>query len=860
MKLTLKNAAFSLALCCLASCANEAPWGGSRGKGGIDLKLTADADVKDALPSVRAGAPELMAPDVANFGIEMRNVDTDQVQTWKTLEEFNAVESFDVGSYVLTAFYGSAKECGFDKPYFSGEAYLNVLEGRETEVEVTAQLANVMLSVDYTEDFKNYFRNYSVIAHSDGHANVVFGKTETRAGFLTAGDVTLQLSITNPSGKSVTLTPAQFPAVARHHYHVTFDVNADPVSGAVLEVVFDDSLSKENVIINLSDELYNADAPIVHAEGFNSGVQVEALSGNPAPSPLKFESICKGGLKTAVLKIAQISGDKPFAPSFGNELDLIQADEATQYELEQNGIKVAGLFKNPDQMAIVDVTELPKYLPEGTFEITLTVSDLADRNNEEPVTLKLATLPIKLEVIEGSALYEVYDLSSNPTVDATVKVSYNGFNPEKCISFQNLCRTGIYKDCKIIDVKESTATRGFTDKTYIFNIQVCDVENSPLPMKLFFNDEKKKDFTIDVIEPEYSLIKDAFATYARFKVVTDNAADIPTIVNGTTLYIGDDALANVTKDPENGILTIEGGLEPDTDYTIGYSLTKCVDGIPELHTVKIHTEPKTLIPNGDFSKLHSTISYDNLQVGGQYTYKVGITYTYTNLANVRIQEPDYWASVNAKTFYTGAKNKNSWYMVVSTFSNPEGGMTLRSVAYDYDGATLAKTATEGTKNHYCKSVPADFAFRSAGELYLGSYSFDGTKGIKNEGVNFTSRPRSLSFDYTYSPIGADMGYVEIILLDKDKKIIGSSNKKINKGAGTMTLYIDNYTFGVEAEYLKVGFKSSAGEVETVTPDPSVDSWDGNLPVTPYQHHFDENAFHTFASGSVLTIDNVKLNY
>ncbi|MDE6632211.1 MAG: DUF4493 domain-containing protein, partial [Muribaculaceae bacterium] len=223
MKLTFKNVALGLAVLGLTSCANEAPWGsGSRGKGAIDLKLTADLDVKDALPMVRAGAPELTAPDVANFAIEMRNLDTDMVQTWTSLEKFNDEEGFDVGSYTLTAFYGNPNECGFDKPYFKGEASLNVLEGRETEVEVTAQLANVMLSVDYTDAFKEYFRDYSVTAHTDGHANVVFGKSETRAGFLTAGDVTLQVKLTNPSGKTVTLTPAQFPAVARHHYHVTF--------------------------------------------------------------------------------------------------------------------------------------------------------------------------------------------------------------------------------------------------------------------------------------------------------------------------------------------------------------------------------------------------------------------------------------------------------------------------------------------------------------------------------------------------------------------------------------------------------------------------------------------------------------
>ncbi|MDE5814567.1 MAG: DUF4493 domain-containing protein, partial [Muribaculaceae bacterium] len=383
-------------------------------------------------------------------------------------------------SYTLTAFYGNVNECGFDKPFFTGSETFNVLEGRETSVSLTATLANAMLSVDYTDAFKDYFRDYSVTAHTDGHANVVFGKNETRAGFLSPGNLSLQIKLTNPSGKTATITPAQFMAVARHHYHVTYDVNADPVGDAALTVTFDSSLQKESVTISLSDKIFNADVPVVSAEGFKSGVDFEALSGNPAPSPLKFEAICQGGLKKAVLKIAQVSGAEKFAPPFDLELDLMEAGEDVQYQLAQNGIKVHGIFKNPEQMAIIDVTELPKFLPEGTYEISLTVTDMADRNNENPVVLNLSTLPINLQATGGSANYEFVPsniTSTSPTASATVMVTYNGLNPKDCITFANHCQKGDgYKKCTNVEVIESEATRGFPDKTYIFNIKVCDVE------------------------------------------------------------------------------------------------------------------------------------------------------------------------------------------------------------------------------------------------------------------------------------------------------------------------------------------------------------------------------------------------
>ncbi|MDE5998377.1 MAG: DUF4493 domain-containing protein [Muribaculaceae bacterium] len=865
MKLTLKNAAFALALCGLASCANEAPWGnGSRGKGGIDLKLTADADVKDALPSVRAGAPELVAPDVAAFSISMLNLDTEQEQTWRTLEEFNAFsqeQGFDVGTYTLTAFYGNINDCGFYKPYFMGKADVNVLEGRESSVDVTAQLANVMLSVDYTDAFRGYFRDFSVTAHTDGHANVVFGRSETRAGFIAPGDVTLQLTMTNLSGQTVTITPAQFPAVARHHYHVTFDVNADPMGGATLEIVFDDSLTSQNVTFNLSDELYNAEAPIVHTEGFTSGQVFEALSGNSAPSQIKFESICKAGIQSAVLKIAQVGGSQQYTPPFDTELDLVQADESTQYQLGENGIKVAGIFKNPEQMAIVDLTDLPRYLPEGTFEITFTVTDALGRNNEEPVILNLSTLPIHLEVTGGSALYDYpgTTVTTTPTVDATVMITYNGLKPNECISFKNKCRTGIFKDCDIVDVKESLATRSFDDKIYIFNIKVCDVETSPLPMELWLNGEKKADFTLDIIEPEYRLIADPFATYARFKVETANSEDLPTIVNGLTLYKNGTAVDKslITTDPEKGFVTMDG-LDSDKDYTIGFSLTTRPDGIPESQTLRIHTESKVDVPNGDFSKTTQTINHQKVDVSGKYRY----TATYQPTANIVVREADNWASINANTcWWDSSGAKNTWFQVPSTFAE-NGKVVLRNVAYDHNGKKPDDMPYTLGKNYWYNTNVPTFTMFAAGQMFLGSYSYDGTEH-RVDGIEFFSRPTSIEFEYTYVPTGDDHAYMEISVLNSSGQTIASSKKVINKADNSkMTVSMPEYKFGEKAAKLLVCFKSSSSSnPKDYVHIPQGSELDEGFNAGHFGNiDLGDNNYHAVATGSVLTIDNVKLNY
>lgn len=854
----ISNQAFLLALVALGfgACSEDNPWGLDRGQGGIDLKLSASANVKDAIPVVRSGAPELVAPDVADFAISLRSMETDQLQTWPTLADFNAENGFDVGAYTLTAYYGNEHDCGFDKPYFKGEATVNVLEGRESRAEVTATLANSMLSIDYTDAFKNYFSDYSVTAHTAGESMVTFARTETRAAFMTPGNVVLELAMVNPNGQSARLRAASFPAAATHHYHVTFDVNADPVGNATLEVIFDDSLTQENVTISLSDELFTSEAPKLVGEGFTDGVTVEALSGNISQTPLKFNAICKGGIKSATLTVA---GEKN-TPVFGREVELVGADATLQNQLEANGVKVTGIFKNPSEMAVIDVTGLSKYLPSDNYQVSVRVTDMLDRVSE-PVTLALSTKPILLSVIDGSAIYSYpgSDVTPTPTVDATVMVSYNGINPQTNISFRNKCRTGVFKDCEIVSVQESTRTRAFEEKTYIFNIKVCDAETSPLPMRMFFNGVLKEEFEIEVIEPKFTLEADPFATYCKFRINAEDPSQVATIANGLTIYCDGTAVdkaRRLTVDAEKGLLTLNG-LSANSGYVIEYSLTSKTSGIPAENRINIHTESEVRLDNGDFADTHTTINKE-IQVGGKY--RCGAI-DYTNWVRVFVNEPDGWASVNGKTFYEQAGCVNSWFTVVSTYAE-NGSIVLRSVAYDHNGSEPARTGSFTSGTHYCTNVPASFASKSAGELFLGSYSFNESGEVRSEGLDFASRPNSLSFTYSYVPVGSDYGSVVIEILDVSGAIIGTGSMELGQSSDlkVVSVPISGYVFGKKAAKIKIGFKSSVGDFQTVTPDPSVDSWSGALPITPYRHKFGDNQFHTFASGSVLTIRNVKLNY
>lgn len=847
MKISYQAILLSAMAIGLCACSEDAPWS-AQGEGGISLRLSASADVKDALPILRGEAPALVAPEASAFSVSLTNLATSEVKTWPTLADFQNQKSFPTGAYTLTAFYGDPDSEGFEKPYFKGEAEIQVLEARNTEAEVIATLANSMVSIDYTDRFKDYFKDYGVTVHSEGHSYVEFAKDETRPAFIAPGEVAVSVNLTNPSGKSVTLQPAAFPATARYHYHLTFDVNSGTSGDAQLQILFDESLTQDDVTIELTDELFSSPAPSVTPNGFTDGQNLELLSGSSASSPLKFDIIARGGISSAKLTI---SGDGLTLP-FGNEVELVNASPQLQSQLQQYGISALGLFKNPETLANVDISGLSTHLPDGNYSVSLVVKDPYTRISE-PVTLNISTVPVELSASAGTAIF-----NSGQTA---VQVAYNGYEPEKNIRFKAMASTGVYKDCEILKVTEVDATRSFDVKNYIFLISLPDTDRSSIPVKMYFGDTEKQEMSIDVVVPQFSVDIDPFATYARVRVNPENAADLASIVSILHLATGNTEIpeSSLRRSPDTGIITVYG-LEPGKDYTLYDCLTAFNPS--KARKTAFSTEADTNVPNGDFSAETAEIDMKDIWVGGEYTGTIFGSPKYHYSTDIIRSIPTGWASVNGKTCWTGSNNLNTWFCVPSTFVE-NGVATIRSVGYNHSGSTPG--VVKKTAQYYNDQAPAfGDSNKSAGELFLGSYTFDGSEH-RSEGTSFASRPQSLSFDYSYSAINGEKGKVEVAIMDASGNILASAVADL-EAAGSMTsktLTLSGYAFGSRAASIKVKFVSSGSNVPAINvpSGSSINEYSLNGIGNGLKNNkLSANSYHTFASGSELKVRNVKLNY
>ncbi|MDE6217631.1 MAG: hypothetical protein K2F64_01370, partial [Muribaculaceae bacterium] len=119
------------------------------------------------------------------------------------------------------------------------------------------------------------------------------------------------------------------------------------------------------------------------------------------------------------------------------------------------------------------------------------------------------------------------------------------------------------------------------------------------------------------------------------------------------------------------------------------------------------------------------------------------------------------------------------------------------------------------------------------------------------------------FDYSYTPTGNENGLAVIEMIGADGSVVGRATRLLDASNAMtgVTVAIPNYAFGKKATKIRLSFKSSSGDVNLTHPSGSgLKEWSGTLPIKPYRHWLDENKYKTFSSGSVLKIDNVKLNY
>lgn len=832
-----------LVICLFGGCNDDNPWATDSGEGKISVNLVTDVSVEDAVPIFRSSEEILQTPDIQDFCISLSKSDGSFSSSW-LLSEFPQDRSFATGAYLIEASYGQMDIEGFNAPYFYGSTEFMVKNEETAEPVITASLANCMVSIDYTDDFKNFFPDYSATLHSKGGEYISYEKGETRPAFFCPGNISIAVSLTKQNGISAIFQPADFIAEPKHHYHVTFDVNDGNNGETKLEIHFDSSIATESVEIDLSDEVMLAPAPVVTPIGFTSGVPLSFVEGTRSTSPLKFLIIAKGGISSATLttnsRMLEDAG-------FPNEIDLVSPEAAM---LSTFGIVGKGLWNNPDKLAELDLTGITQYIiGDGSHSFTLVVKDKLTKVNE-PVELVINTTPMNVSIVSTSISLAGED-------EGSMVVDYAGTDFVNNISFRVQDVSGNWINSEIISVSQRPGT-----SYYDVRIKI-PATASDVPIKIYYKGQEKDSSTIFRNSPEYSIAVDAFAEFAKVKIIPSDSSQLELITEKCEIYINGTRAIVDSRNVSTGIITVRN-LEPETNYSFASAY---VDGAKKTAEVNVTTEKEVDIPNGDFEST-SNVGESNLKIpsGGVY-YETRLSINpYQNTTTFNVSQPKEWASVNDKTFNLSASQQNTWYVIPSTeivtdvrYSG-SSSVRLTNVAFDNNGPKIDPyNFTWGKadpKWGASQNPPGAIAYRAAGKLFLGSYSFvnASTSEVYNEGIPFPSRPQSLSGWYMYdaSVDASDKGLVKIEVIGSvngEETVIASGSTLLEAKSSFSSFSIPlNYSrfWGVKANKVKVMFASSsyAGEISYETS--AIKTSNDLVSAT--------------SKGNILWLDKIEFNY
>lgn len=179
---------------------------------------------------------------------------------WATVAQFAAQDTiFKEGRYTASVAYGQPEAEGADKPYYLGEAPVQIIARRTAEVTIEAKIANSQAVVTATEQFLRYFHDArftvttgsgNVFAFAPGAATqdeTVFVQAATSLSV--TGSARKQSQTGTDEGPVVTFSEQTVAATApRTRYKFEFDA---PDAGSAVLVIWLNDEPVETVLLDL---------------------------------------------------------------------------------------------------------------------------------------------------------------------------------------------------------------------------------------------------------------------------------------------------------------------------------------------------------------------------------------------------------------------------------------------------------------------------------------------------------------------------------------------------------------------------------------------------------------------------------
>lgn len=808
------------------------------GFGQLSLSVSADAVLKspsgELLPDVNVTPPN----DVT---VTMSDEQGNYTHTWDSFADFPEGERYFVGSYRITAGFGDEMTEGFEQPYYYGETLAQVTNGGATEADLSVDLKSSAVSVAFSPEMSSAFASCRAVVNSCIGGYFEFAPDEERLLYIQPGDTKLYLMLVLTDGRSVSFPAAKVEGMQSC---VLYDFNVSVSEGTSAPVITVKVAGKETSV-ELTDEFLSQTPPTIIASGWSAGVEMTLPEGDAPSEPVTATVESSSALEHLYLSISSASLLQAGLPA---QSDLLHLTDEQSSALVSAGLATSVSGGKVDVDFTILLSNLVYLTPENAISTFTLLAEDADGRASEPVTLKVRTTPVEIEILSVDKSIVGVNKGS-----IRVRSSAPGFSYHVEVEVEKESDSGVWEKVPVSDIVstgESVYTVSFPLPEGSGNVNA----------RVLYCDEVRANITIERVMPEFTIEVDAFANFGVVKIVAADESLLSVITDNVTIYANDVKGSVLTRYSDKGLLSILG-LKPSTTYRFRATMMSAPDADDFTPEVTVRTEGTPQLPNSDFEDRNDGVKYANLPSGGRYSQTTVEIFNWQNHASFDQLVPKGWANTNAKTFNRSARNHNTWYMQPSVFTvndvqSGDFAVSLRSVAFDLDGEQIPDYAQTGEPYlDYSLNIP-HIAHRAAGKLFLGDYSFDPSTGTETyrEGISWGSRPLSLNGFYKYAPSEDNwddrgLALVEVLGERDGKEVVIASGRRILPLATGYTAFsvpLDYEMFGVKATRIKVMFASS----ETI----------GTIAEETAAISTHPDARTSTSLGSQLWLDNVTLAY
>lgn len=331
-----------------------------------------------------------------------------------------------VGQYHVKVGNLHSGKAAFDKPFYFGVDTIDVVKSTVKESEVVCTLANVKVTVSYSDMLKKFFTGYkATVGNTSGE--LTFEEDEIRAGYFAPGKLNVLLDLVNNDGTAYRIVKEIPAAKAREHYRLNFSISEepdDPEAGGNFDITVNEKTNDIECTLKVpvfTDD-YGRNMPTIAIEPEKS---LSIKQANPGGATLQANISSKVGLELLALKLSShYFNEEKGLPEY---IDLGNMSQDVRSDLEQIGIDIPTDIQNGINKEI-QLSGLLRSIPllngkKTTHSIIILARDLLGQQVEDTISIEVR--PNVAVLAEVNAWSRFAFLTITAGTDQNIKVAYN---------------------------------------------------------------------------------------------------------------------------------------------------------------------------------------------------------------------------------------------------------------------------------------------------------------------------------------------------------------------------------------------------------------------------------------------------